>query len=127
MGLLEGALELFQLGRGERGPYPALFPLLRQHRVVARVDFVRESGWNCGQTHKSLIRTGDLWVWPVGRGCGDGMEQLGAFNWRTLEWTKTEREEEVEEERTKDSQFSLIFNHWHWRALNSGHVAALDY
>lgn len=42
--LLKRSLELFKLGWGESCPYPTLFPLLAQHRIVTGVDFVRKAG-----------------------------------------------------------------------------------
>ena len=44
VGLLEGALQLLQLGRGEGGADPALLALLRQNSLVAGVHLVRQSG-----------------------------------------------------------------------------------
>ena len=41
--LLEGALELLQLGRGEGGPDAALLPLLCQDSLLARIHFVRKA------------------------------------------------------------------------------------
>ena len=42
--LLEGALQLLQLGRGEGGPDPPLLPLLgEQSPLLARVHLVREA------------------------------------------------------------------------------------
>ena len=42
--LLEGALQLLELGRGEGGPDPPLLPLLgQQSALLARVHLVREA------------------------------------------------------------------------------------
>ena len=46
MRLLESALQLLQLRRGESRPYAPLLALLRQDAVVTRVDLVREAGCN---------------------------------------------------------------------------------
>ena len=43
VGLLEGALELLQLRRGEGGPDAALLPLLCQDPLLARVHLVRKA------------------------------------------------------------------------------------
>ena len=44
MSLLEGALQLLELGRGEGGPDPPLLPLLgEQSALLARVHLVREA------------------------------------------------------------------------------------
>lgn len=42
--LLEGTFQFLELGRREGGSYPALFPLLRQHRIVTGVHFVGKAG-----------------------------------------------------------------------------------
>lgn len=59
--LLEGALQLLQLGRRECRSYPPLFPLLRQHCIVAWVDFVRQSRCE-GTEYKSRVSKGTLMV-----------------------------------------------------------------
>lgn len=52
MRLLEGTLELLQLGRRERRSYPALLALLREV-VVAAVGLVAEAA--CGTDRRFLV------------------------------------------------------------------------
>lgn len=53
MRLLEGPLELLQLRRGERRPYPPLLSFLGEHAVMAGVDLVRQS--TCKRRHLAAV------------------------------------------------------------------------
>lgn len=59
--LLEGSFQFLELGRREGGSYPALFSFLCQHRIVAGVDLVGETGWKIGNWKREIRHCSCVW------------------------------------------------------------------